>query len=168
MTSNLQNPSAKLVTRLVGLDYGMKRIGVALSDESKMIASPLTTFSVDSKSEDTVVRLLQQLIHHAEKNGYDIETIVIGMPLMMSGKRGLIADEVSHFVDIMRKHTEIPLVLWDERLSSVQAERTLRESSMSRKKRSQVVDVVAASIILQNYLDHRKIKMEQQLTQNGL
>ena len=76
----------------------------------------------------------------------------------MSGKVGFLADEVKHFIEFLKKATAVPVVTWDERLTTVQAERSLRESSLSRKKRTQFVDTVAAVIILQNYLDHKKFK----------
>jgi putative Holliday junction resolvase len=146
------------IHRIIGLDYGLARIGVALSDERQFIASPMITFKCEKKLEETVIKLLYQLNEHAEANKYVIEEIVVGLPLMMSGKKGMIADEVLHFVELLRLKTAIPISTWDERLTTVQADRSLREGSMSRKKRSKVVDVVAACIILQNFLDHKDIQ----------
>ncbi|MBA3815450.1 MAG: Holliday junction resolvase RuvX [Parachlamydiaceae bacterium] len=151
-----------IIHRLIGLDYGLARIGIALSDERQFIASPLITFVCEKKIEDTVIKLINQISKHAEDNKYIIEEIVIGLPLMMSGKKGMIADEVIHFVELLRQKTTIPISTWDERLTTVQADRSLREGSMSRKKRSRVVDVVAACIILQNFLDHKSIKRSQE------
>lgn len=159
MTNPSPARSRPLARRVIGLDYGLARIGVALSDERKFIASPMMTFKTEKKSEETVAKLIQQLKQHAETNLYTIEEIVIGLPLMMSGKKGMIADEVIHFVGLMKQHIDVPIITWDERLSSVQADRSLRESQMTRKKRSQVVDTVAACVILQNYLDHKNISI---------
>ncbi len=141
--------------RIVGIDYGLTRIGLSLSDEQKIIATPLITFAADKKSEKTVSRLLSELNSHAEKHGYRIEEIVVGLPLLMNGKKGFLADEVLHFIELLRQQTSVPIITWDERLSSVQADRALREGNMSRKKRSQSVDSVAALIILQSYLNSR-------------
>lgn len=141
--------------RIIALDYGLARIGVAVSDETKLIASPLMTITTERKSEYTIAKILKELAIHQETLHYQIEEIVIGLPLMMSGKSGLVADEVKHFAELFRKSVAFPIVLWDERLTTVQAERALRESSLTRKKRSQVVDKVAAVIILQSYLDSK-------------
>ena len=78
------------------------------------------------------------------------------MPLMMSGKHGMLADEVEHFVSLLKALIDTPIALWDERLSSVQADRSLREGNFSRKRRAKMVDSVAATIILQSYLDRIK------------
>ena len=142
-------------TRIVGIDYGMARIGLSVSDESKIIAKPIITLKAERKSEDTVQKLFDFLKKHEEEHGYQIQEIVIGLPLLMSGKKGLLADEVGHFIALLKQTTTIPIVTWDERLTSVQAERSLREGNMSRKKRTAHVDKVAAVIILQNYLDSK-------------
>lgn len=141
-------------TRLVGLDWGTARIGVALSDQRKIIATPLLTIKAEKKSEETAKKVLHALLTHAEANKYDIESIVIGMPLMMSGKSGFQADEVKNFIEQLKALTPIPLIAWDERLTTSMAERSLKESSLTRKRRAQVVDSVAAILILQSYLDH--------------
>ena len=143
-------------SRIVGIDFGLARLGLAISDEKKIIASPMMTLEAESKSEWTATKLVQQLKKHEESQHYLIDEIVIGMPLLMSGKKGLLADEVTHFVELIKKMIEVPIVTWDERLTTVQAERSLREGTMSRKKRSKVVDSVSAVLILQNYLDHKK------------
>lgn len=144
-----------MATRIIGLDYGAARIGVSASDERKIIAKPLMTIRTEKKSELTVVKVLAELANDEKNNHYTIEQIVIGLPLMMSGKVGMQADEVKHFVELLRQKTSIPIVTWDERLTTVQADRSLREGNMSRKKRSQVVDEVAAVIMLQSYLSCR-------------
>lgn len=147
--------------RIAALDYGMARIGFAVSDEQKIIATPIAVIKTEKGSEKTVAKVLRELTLHQEKYNYVLEEIIIGLPLLLSGKKGLLADEVKHFVDLLAKSTSIPLVLWDERLTTVQAERSMRESNMTRKKRSQIVDTVAAVILLQSYLDHKHIKRER-------
>jgi putative Holliday junction resolvase len=144
-------------SRLIGIDFGAARIGVAYSDEQKIIAMPLTIVKTESKSEATVAKLVKELNTHALANHYTIAEIVIGLPLMMSGRVGLQADEVKHFVKLLQAAIEVPIITWDERLTTVQADRSMREGHMTRKKRAQIVDTVAAVIILQNYLDHKKL-----------
>jgi putative holliday junction resolvase len=141
--------------RTLGIDFGIARLGLAISDERKVIASPLITFQADKRTEKTVKNLLDALNKMQEDNHYEIDLIVVGLPLMMSGKMGVIADEVKHFVSVLSQSTSIPIITWDERLTTVQAERSLRESSLTRKRRSQIVDIVSAAIILQSYLDSR-------------
>lgn len=142
-------------TRIVGIDYGLARLGLALSDERKIIANSLKTLQAEKKAEATAHKLINELNDHATLHNYEIEEIVIGMPLMMSGKKGMLADEVIHFVTLLKKLLQMPIVTWDERLSSVQADRSLREGNYSRKKRSKMVDGVAATIILQSFLDNK-------------
>lgn len=146
--------------RLVGIDFGMSRIGLALSDERQIIATPFQTLKAEKKTDLTIIKLLTLLNELQKTHSCEIEEIIVGLPLMMSGRNGFLADEVKHFVDLLSKSTSIPIRTWDERLTTVQAERSLRESQMSRKKRSQVVDVVSAIIILQSYLDHKYLKKQ--------
>ena len=140
-------------TRIVGLDYGLARIGVALSDERKIIAMSQNTISAEKKAEQTAAKIGSELQKLADELKFDIEKIVIGLPLKMNGTRGLQADETAHFAELLQKYMSCPIVMWDERLTSVQAERSLREGQLSRKQRSKHVDKVAAVIILQSYLD---------------
>jgi putative Holliday junction resolvase len=155
-------PIRKKGTRSIGIDFGMARIGIAVSDETKIIAMKLMTLKTESKTEKTIDKLLLEIKKHQESLNYEVDVIVIGMPLMMSGKTGFLADEVKNFIALMQKVTTIPLATWDERLTSVQADRSMRESNMTRKERSKLSDTVAAVIILQNYLDHKKIQSLRQ------
>ncbi|CUI16603.1 Putative Holliday junction resolvase [Candidatus Protochlamydia naegleriophila] len=150
MQMNKPKPS-----RILGIDFGMSRLGLALSDERKIIAMPTATLQAEKRSEQTVLKLLETISKLCETHRCDIEEIVIGLPLMMSGRTGFLADEVKHFAQLLTQSTSVPIRLWDERLTTVQAERSLRESSLTRKKRSKVVDTVSAAIILQSYLDSR-------------
>lgn len=145
-------------TRIAALDYGMARIGVALSDETKTIAAPLKTLTTEKQLERTATKLVNELNLHQKDNRYTLEEIIIGLPLMLSGKSGLLADEVKTFVELLRKKIDIPVTTWDERLTTVQAERAMRESTMTRKQRSKLVDTVSAVILLQSYLDFKKIQ----------
>lgn len=151
-------PQRPVPTRILGIDFGMARLGLALSDESKIIASPLLTFQAEKKSEATAQKLCKEFERLEKEYKCKIEKVVFGLPLMMNGKKGPIADAVLYFVEQMKKYTDIPLITWDERLTTVQAERSLREGSLTRKRRSLMVDTVAATLILQSYLDHQKMQ----------
>lgn len=143
--------------RVIGIDYGMARLGLSFSDESKLIAMPWMVLAAEKKTEKTVAKFLKELERNQKEKGYEAEAIIVGLPLLMSGKVGLLADEVKHFIELLKVAIAIPVIAWDERLTSVQAERSLRESNFTRKKRAQYVDTVAAVIILQNYLDSKKL-----------
>ncbi len=136
--------------RILALDVGEKRIGVALSDPTGLLASPLTT--IESKGQDFDI---DEVLRLAEE--HEAGEIVIGLPLSMSGRRGPQAGRVDAFVKAMAERTDIPLKSMDERLSSVQAERMLRESGVKPSKNKARVDSAAAAIVLQSYLDSRRI-----------
>jgi putative Holliday junction resolvase len=139
--------------RVVGVDYGLKRIGIALSDATRIIASPVETLKAPPRLEDSAQSVLDVVHALSEKHGDPIEKIVVGLPLRMNGTASHLTDEVTLFVERLRAITEIPVVTWDERLTSVQADRSLREANLSRKRRSKMVDSIAAIIILQSFLD---------------
>jgi putative Holliday junction resolvase len=132
--------------RILGLDVGDVRIGVAVSDPLEVIAQPLTSVKRISVSKD--VESIKRL---AEEN--ETGKIVVGIPKTLDDEVGIQAQKVLDFVESLRKALEIPIVLWDERLTTVEAERALIEADMSRRKRKKVVDKVAAVLILQGYLD---------------
>ncbi len=145
--------------RFIGIDYGLARIGVSFSDEKGIIAFPLVTIKAEKKPRATLPKILKSLLDHQKAFDYTILGIVVGLPLLMSGKKGLMADEVEHFISelkILLPETEI--IPWDERLSSVQADRSMREANFSRKKRCKFVDTVSAVIILQSYLDFKNLE----------
>lgn len=144
-------------TRILSIDFGLARLGLAISDEMKWIATPLPTLQAEKKGEETVAKLFAFLDQHSAENRYDLEKIIIGMPLMMNGTIGHLADEVKHFISLLQQKTTVPIITWDERLTTVMAERSLREASLSRKKRAKKVDSISALIILQNYLESIKL-----------
>jgi len=158
----MQPPQRAIPKRILGVDYGLTRIGLALSDERQVIAMPLNVLLADKRTERTVANLLVVIDELSQKYQSEIVEIVIGLPLMMSGQTGFLADEVKHFVQLLSQSCSIPIKTWDERLSTVQAERSLREGSLSRKKRSKLVDTVSATIILQNYLDSKSLMTPNQ------
>ena len=134
--------------RIVSIDYGMKRLGLAISDENKIIASSLGVIQAGKNNAETISTILKVL------KPYEIERIIIGYPIHMNGRVGFLADEVKHFLSQLQQHVTCEVTLFDERLSSVQAERSLKEGGMRRKKRAQIIDAVSAVILLQSYLGY--------------
>ena len=130
--------------RVLGIDYGDVRIGIALSDPTAFLASSLTTVQNGKSAADEVAALVS--LHEVEK-------IVIGLPRNMDGSYGPATEKVRAFTEKLKKKTDCPVFEWDERLSTVSAHNALREAGLNGKKRKGVVDKVAAQIILQNYLD---------------
>ena len=133
-------------TRLLGLDLGTKTIGLALSDTSLSVATPHETVQRKKFTQD--VKLLME---HIEE--HNVSALVIGLPLNLDGSEGPRAQATRAFVRNLAKHTDIRVVFWDERLSTVAAERTLLEADASRKRRAEVIDKMAAAFILQGALD---------------
>jgi putative holliday junction resolvase len=132
--------------RLLGIDLGDKTIGLSLSDLTWLIATPLETIR-RAKLENDFLQLIKIIqLHH-------VAAVIIGLPINMNGTEGPQAQKVRHFIQQLQERLEIPVLLWDERLSTTAVTRTLLEADMSRKRRSQVVDKMAASFILQGVLD---------------
>ncbi|MCB1109677.1 MAG: Holliday junction resolvase RuvX [Chlamydiia bacterium] len=131
--------------RVLGIDFGMKRIGIARSDPMKMIASPLKTIVAGKTLEETADLVVKEC--------NDVETIVLGLPLLLSGEDSDTTTRVREFAAILEKKSGLPLILWDERLTSKQIEKLMIEDNVSRKKRTQHLDTLSATLILQNYLD---------------
>ncbi len=121
---------------------------MALSDERKIIATPLCTLENFSSLNEAALLLKEKV------NTYNtIDTIVIGLPLHMSGEESELATLTRKFAGLLKEVFALPVIFWDERLTSMQVERTMREGGLSRKKQSKLVDKLAAAAILQNYLD---------------
>jgi putative Holliday junction resolvase len=137
---------AKQYPRILGLDVGSKTIGMAVSDPLGITAQGLQTLRRKNKRTDLAE--LEQVIHK-----YEVSEIVIGLPLRMSGAEGTQAEKMQVFAKELRKKFGLPVHLWDERLTSAQANRVLRESEMSIKRRGEVVDRLAAVLILQNWME---------------
>ncbi len=132
--------------RILGIDHGTRRIGVAISDELKMIAQPLEW--IPAEPVEKVWERLKTLTREKE-----VELILIGMPRNMDGTYGPAAQKVQAFVNSLRQHVGLPVKTWDERLTSVQANRVLIQGNTRRQKRRDKVDQMAAAILLQSYLD---------------
>ena len=142
------NQSREDFLRILGLDFGEKRIGVAVSDELDLTAQGVAT--IVRKNNKQVLEELKQLI-----NRYQVEQIVIGYPLRLDGSEGIQCEKINHFARYLETAFGLNVVKWDETLSTKAAEEILRESDVHWKKRRQVVDKLAATLILQDYLNRR-------------
>jgi putative Holliday junction resolvase len=137
--------------RILALDHGTKRIGIALSDELKMIAQPLEYVSAEPFG--AFLTRLKEIIRTKE-----VELILLGMPRNMDGSYGPAALKVQEFAAVLKENIAIPIQLWDERLTSAQAQRFLIEGNVRRDQRKEKVDKTAAAILLQSYLDSLSLR----------
>ncbi|NGX34087.1 MAG: putative pre-16S rRNA nuclease [Candidatus Anoxychlamydiales bacterium] len=136
--------------RVLAIDYGRVRIGLAITDMNQTIAYPFKTVNAVNNFEKTSQNLLDAI----KDNIDEIEKIIIGLPLLLKGGFSNMTNEVTEFVKIFKTKTNIPIELLDERLSSIEAERHLKENlKLNRKKRSKKIDPIAATILLQNFLN---------------
>jgi putative Holliday junction resolvase len=135
-------------SRILAIDYGTRRMGLAVSDPLGITAQGLETLERKNRRSDFahLGRLLDQ---------YQVREIVLGHPLRMSGERGLQAERVEEFAQLLRRKFSLPVHLWDERLTSAEANRLLREAEVSIEKRARAVDRMAAVLILQSFLEAR-------------
>lgn len=136
--------------RYLALDVGDARIGVALSDETATLASGLATLQRKGPRKD--LRAVAELVRQ-----HEVGEVVVGLPRRLDGSLGPQAEKVLAFMDDLRPVAKVPVVPWDERFTSVVAQQALIEAQVSRRERKAVVDKVAAILILQNYLDYRKV-----------
>ena len=136
--------------RLLGLDVGLRRIGMAVSDPLGLTAQGIPT--LQRKNNRTDLAAFEGILRQ-----HSVGEIVVGYPLLMSGEEGSQAGKVRAFADLLRATFKIPIHLWDERLSSVEANRVLRQSAMSIEKRGKAVDQLAAVLILQSFMDSRQL-----------
>jgi putative holliday junction resolvase len=132
--------------RLLGLDVGTKTIGMALSDTTLLIASPFDTIR-RSRFRDDVQRLAAEI----EKHG--VGGVVVGLPISLEGGEGPRSQGVRQFAKNLLEHIDKPVAFWDERLSTAAVERQMIEADLSRKRRAEIIDKVAAAYILQGLLD---------------
>ncbi|MBW2264410.1 MAG: Holliday junction resolvase RuvX [Deltaproteobacteria bacterium] len=135
--------------RLLGVDWGERRLGIAVSDETQTVASPHVVERCRSDNER-----VEAILRHA--SDLSVDAVVLGMPLSLSGDEGPTGRAVRRFSELLGKRLAVPLVLWDERLTTGSAQRALIEAGIKRSKRKDLVDKVAASIMLQSYLDCQK------------
>lgn len=137
--------------RYIGLDLGTKTLGVAVSDKLGIIASFYKTYFFKDEDYNSLVPIVKDLM-----NEFDTNKIVLGLPKNMNNTLGFASERSINFKELLEKELDVEVILEDERLSSVEANNALIGSDMSRKKRKGKVDSVAASIILQRYLDRSK------------
>ena len=138
----------KLQPRILGLDVGSKTIGMAVSDPLGITAQGLETIRRSSKRQD--FKRLADIIRD-----YEVSEIVVGYPLRLSGAQGTQSEKIERFADELGRFSGLPVHLWDERLTTKQAERLLRDAELSIQKRGRAIDRVAAVLILQSWLDAR-------------
>src|SRR5208283_1335343 len=137
--------------RILALDFGSKTIGLAVSDELGVTAQGLPTLRRSNKRND--LDHLRRVIRQ-----YNVSEIVMGLPLRMSGIEGIQSEKIQVFAEDLRHKFKLPVHLFDERLTSVEANRLLRETDMSIRRRAEVVDQLAAVLILQSFLEFRKTR----------
>lgn len=137
--------------KILGLDLGSKTLGIAISDPSQTIASKLLTITFQSGNYESALEQLTKVISE-----FEIAKIVLGLPKNMNGSLGFQAETSMKFKQMLEDKLQIDVVLWDERLTSKMAESMMISANLTRKKRKTKIDFVAATIILQSYLDSRK------------
>lgn len=143
--------------RIMGLDYGSKTVGVAISDPLGITAQGIETIErkMENKLRQTLARI-QQLVEE-----YEVEKVVVGLPKHMNNDIGERAEKSLEFAEMVKKRTGLEVVMWDERLTTASAERTLIESNVRREDRKKYIDKIAAVFILQGYLDALSIQNGQ-------
>lgn len=135
--------------RILGIDFGLRFIGLAISDELGIIANPFGKY--ERKNNESDKEFFSNLI-----NKWDVKEIVIGNPLHLDGRESEASKKCSEFADWIKKNFSVDPILWDERLTTIQAEKVLKDSGMRWKKRKNLVDKLSAVIILQSYLDSKR------------
>ncbi|MBI4405937.1 MAG: Holliday junction resolvase RuvX [Deltaproteobacteria bacterium] len=134
------------MSRIMGLDIGLKRTGVAISDENQSISLPRSV--IEATDKQTWLSKVRTFVENE-----DIEKIVVGIPLNQHGEEGTDAQKIRQFIALLQERLNVPVIEWDERFTTAQAERSMIAADLSRAKRKKIVDKVAATILLQSYLD---------------
>ena len=142
----------RAMNRILGLDFGRARIGVAISDELQMLAHPLETIPASEEPASRVAEIVREK---------QVDHVVAGIPRQMNGQIGTAATEVLEFVEKLRAILPCPVVTWDERLTTVAAHRALRDAGKKTRQTRGYVDQVAAQMILQTYLDRRAAQRDR-------
>ncbi len=144
--------------RIIGLDYGSKTVGVAVSDTLCLTAQPFET--IVRKDENKLRQTLARIEAIAKEQ--EAGKIVLGLPKNMNNTEGDRVQKTMEFCEMLKRRTGLEVVMWDERLTTVAAERVLQESGVRREHRKEYIDQIAASMILQGYLDHIGMQKTQQ------
>jgi putative Holliday junction resolvase len=140
------------MTRILGIDYGRSRVGVAISDELQLLAHPVETIS----AKTNVIGRIAEIVRDRK-----VDKVIVGIPRNMSGELGTAAAEVKIFVQKLRGAVDCEVSTWDERLTTAAAERALHEAGRTTRQSRGYVDQVAAQMILQGYLDHLQTAAER-------
>lgn len=145
--------------RWMGLDFGTKTVGVAISDELGITAQPIETITrkVNTKLRRTLARI-EQLVDE-----YSVTEIVLGYPKNMDNSEGTRVEQTKQFGQMVEKRVNLPVIFWDERLTTVESERILIEANIRRENRKAYIDQMAAVLILQSYMDARAMKEKEEL-----
>lgn len=144
--------------RILGLDYGQNYVGVAISDPTNLISSPLETIK---RKEENKLRQTYARIEEIVKE-YEVDRIVVGLPKHMNNEDSISSANSKVFAQNVERRTNVEVILWDERLSTISAKKILMEIGIRRENRKDFVDKVAANIILQNYLDYLNLSKEEE------
>ena len=145
-----------LEKRIMGLDYGSKTIGVAVSDLLGLTAQGIETININEQIKDFKIKRIKELV-----NEYNVGKIIVGLPKNMDNSIGFRGEATLYFVEVLKKKIKsVEIILQDERLTTMGAERVLLEANVSRKKRKNVIDKMAAVLILQTYLDNTLSTLE--------
>ena len=144
--------------RIMGLDFGSKTVGVAVSDSLLITAQSLEI--IRRKEENKLRRTLARIEELIEE--YEVEEIVLGLPKNMNATEGIRVELTMEFREKLERRTGLPVIMWDERLTTVVAQKTMIEAGIRRENRKEYVDKIAAALILQGYLDSRSRKSEIQ------
>lgn len=141
--------------KIMSVDYGDARTGIAVCDRTEFLASPVGTI------EERKFEILVQKVAYMAKQ-YEVEEIVVGLPLNMNGSKGPRAEKAELFAKALNEETDIPVNMWDERSTTVQAHNYLNVTNTRGKKRKEIVDTVSATIILEAYLEFRRKRKEKE------
>lgn len=143
--------------RIMGLDFGSKTVGVAVSDSLLMTAQGVEIIrrKEENKLRQTLARIEELIVE------YEVGEIVLGLPKNMNASEGIRVELTLEFKDKLERRTGLPVHMWDERLTTVAADKTMMEAGIRRENRKEYVDMIAASLILQGYLDRRSMEKQE-------
>lgn len=143
--------------RIMGLDFGSKTVGVAISDSLLVTAQGIEIIrrKEENKLRRTLARIEELIVE------YDVSEIVLGLPKHMNGSEGVRVELTNEFKEKLERRTGLPVTLWDERLTTVAADKSMMETGVRREDRKNYVDMIAAVFILQGYLDRRKCERHE-------
>lgn len=144
--------------RILGLDFGSRTVGVAVSDALLLTAQGVET--IERKDENKLRKTCARIEELAAQ--YEVTTIVLGLPKNMNNTEGDRVEKTKEFKEMLERRTGLPVVLWDERLTTVAAEQVLMESGVRRENRKAVIDKIAACFILQGYLDYLSLQKKEE------